>query len=458
MSVEKASQVIINNSTLHITGATNTVNQYNTIKFAFNDIGHLKLANNSTIYLDNGANLLKEYSSILINADGTETLETAKIDTSTEIDGSEVLTTNVDNKMYMLQGNNLNIAQNEDVTTYGNVNGMTYLGMYTSSVNPIGTTTRTGDNNVYVMGKHKANHNITTDGFYTNQTDSTHKYIIPTPTSADYYIWLIGRIPDESQLDTELTAYKYSTIDTVELPLISNSEPNTIFNVSNLEADLMKTVSIKNKLQIPATATTEDIANTTFGLEMQTGTSGWVSSKTTDYYVSKGATSGTHSGDIEYLSDNSTQVPSIILNLYNSQNISQTTFVGYVAINFDVLQPQTPIRYKITKLRIKISIYTSKEQQAGYAIGIAPGEKFEAPFATVETNITESTEFSMNFFIFQTAGNQLRFPAIFNPYKSDHATLLPLLCSGCYSSSAPIRADLLTSSAPSHLHAQPFLP
>lgn len=65
----------------------------------------------------------------------------------------------------MLQGNNLNIAQNEDVTTYGNVNGMTYLGMYTSSVNPIGTTTRTGDNNVYVMGKHKANHNITTDGF-----------------------------------------------------------------------------------------------------------------------------------------------------------------------------------------------------------------------------------------------------------------------------------------------------
>ncbi len=395
LSVEKASQVIINNSTLHITGATNTVNQYNTIKFAFNDIGHLKLANNSTIYLDNGANLLKEYSSILINADGTETLETAKIDTSTEIDGSEVLTTNVDNKMYMLQGNNLNIAQNEDVTTYGNVNGMTYLGMYTSSVNPIGTTTRTGDNNVYVMGKHKANHNITTDGFYTNETDSIHKYIIPTPTSADYYIWLIGRIPDESQLDTELTAYKYSTIDTVELPLISNSEPNTIFNVSNLEADLMQTVSIKNKLQIPATATTEDIANTTFGLEMQTGTSGWVSSKTTDYYVSKGATSGTHSGDIEYLSDNSTQVPSIILNLYNSQNISQTTFVGYVAINFDVLQPQTPIRYKITRLRIKISIYTSKEQQAGYAIGIAPGEKFEAPFATVETNITESSEFSM---------------------------------------------------------------
>lgn len=55
----KASQVIINNSTLHIKGATNTVNQYNTIKFAFNDIGHLKLANNSTIYLDNGANLLK---------------------------------------------------------------------------------------------------------------------------------------------------------------------------------------------------------------------------------------------------------------------------------------------------------------------------------------------------------------------------------------------------------------
>lgn len=394
LSVEKATHVIINNSTLHITGTTNTSNKYNTVKFAFNDIEHLKLANNSTLYLDNGANLLKEYSSILIDSDGKETLETVKIDSSTGTVGSDIVTTNVDNKIYILQGSNLNIAQNEDVTIYGNVNGMAYLGMYTDSTNPAGTITRTGTNNVYVLGKHKANHNTAVDGFYTNISDNAHIHITATPKNANYYIWLIGTVPEGEQLETELTAYKYGTMDTAEVPLVNNSEPNTIFNVEEISSNLLSTISIKNKTQIPSVATSEDIANTTFGLEMQTGASGWTSNATTSYQIAKGGAKGNFSGNTEYVSDNSTQTPSLILNLFNSQNISQDSEVGYVTIGLDVLQPQSAIRFNISKLKLKVTIYTSKQQQPGYAIGVAPGEKFEAPFATVKTNITESSEFS----------------------------------------------------------------
>ena len=37
---------------------------------------------------------------------------------------------NVNNKIYMYEGKNLNIATNESVTSYGDVIGMTFFGMY----------------------------------------------------------------------------------------------------------------------------------------------------------------------------------------------------------------------------------------------------------------------------------------------------------------------------------------
>ena len=41
----------------------------------------------------------------------------------------------------MLEGKNLNIATNEQVTAYGEVIGMTFFGLYTNATNP---TTSTG--------------------------------------------------------------------------------------------------------------------------------------------------------------------------------------------------------------------------------------------------------------------------------------------------------------------------
>lgn len=394
-SIEGATQTLINNSTIHLLGATNEANKYNNVKFTLNRIDHLKLANNSTIYLDNGANLLKAYSSILLSEDGTtETLETAKIEGTIGTANENTVTTNVDNRIYILQGNNLNIATNEDVTQYGTINGMTYLGMYTSSTNPTGTITLTGTDNVYVLGQHKANHNTELDGFYTNLNSSAYKYVGVTPQNTGYYIWLIGTVPQEQQLEKDITARKYTTIGTVELPLTTVNSPNTVYNVSKIDGNLATDVSIKDRSLIPTIASTEEKANTTFALEMKTGVSAWTSNAITKFFISAGATSGSYSGSTEYLSDNSTQVPNLIFNIYNSQNISEDADLGFVTIGITVLKPETALKYNVSELAIKINIKTSTTQENGYATGIAPGEKFVSEFETIETNITDSSEFS----------------------------------------------------------------
>ncbi|MGN1384559.1 MAG: beta strand repeat-containing protein [Clostridia bacterium] len=395
VSIEKATQALIENSAIHLIGGTNEENKYNSVKFTLNKIDHLKLANNSTIYLDNGANLLKAYSSILLSEDGTtETLETAKIEGIIGTANENTVTTNVDNRIYILQGNNLNIATNEDVTQYGTINGMTYLGMYTSSTNPTGTITLTGTDNVYVLAQHKANHNTELDGFYTNLNSSAYKYVGVTPQNTGYYIWLIGTVPQEQQLETDITASKYTTIGTVELPLTTVNSPNTVYNVSKIDGNLATDVSIKDRSLIPTIASTEEKANTTFALEMKTGVSAWTSNAITKFFISAGATSGSYSGSTEYLSDNSTQVPNLVFNIYNSQNISEDADLGFVTIGITVLKPETALKYNVSELAIKINIKTSIEQENGYATGIAPGEKFVSEFETIETNITDSSEFS----------------------------------------------------------------
>ncbi len=394
-SIEKATVTIIDNSVIHLTGATNTENKYSSVKFALNKIDHLKLANNSRIYLDNGANLLKEYSSILLSNDGnTEELETVKIENSGGSANQNTVTTNVDNRIYILQGSNLNIATNEDVTQYGIINGMAYLGLYTSSTNPIGTTTLTGTDNVYVLGKHKANHNIQVDGFYTNKSATAYKYIDVTPKNTGYYIWVEGYIPKGETYETEVTAIKYTTTGTVELPLTELNTPNAILNISKIDSILVKGVSIKDKSSIPSMASTETIANTTFGLEMKTGITAWTTNATTKFTVATNATVGSYSGDSEYFKDNSTQVPSLIFSIYNSQNISKTADLGFINVNIQTLKSESALRYNISEMIITVNIKTSIEQLNGYTAGITPGEKFNTRFETIETNITDSSEFS----------------------------------------------------------------
>ena len=156
----------------------------------------------------------------------------------------------------MLEGKNLNIATNESVTAYGEVDGMTFLGIYTNKNNPststglYNQTYNNGDEvinagtflrNSYVQAAHETNHNIEVDGFYTNYNEEGYiktGYVGTTPEEDVYYIWLVGEEMDVTIFQMSLTASKYATLGTYELSLTGFSKPNTKFQLIGFASGL----------------------------------------------------------------------------------------------------------------------------------------------------------------------------------------------------------------------------
>ena len=124
ISIQRASIVTINNSYISLSGATDRTNEYSDVLFTLSRIDELKIKNSSSLYLETGANLVKKFNSV-VDIDGVETKASATIDNE-----AETFTRNTNNRIYMLEGQNLNIAKNENITDYGDVSGMTFFGMY----------------------------------------------------------------------------------------------------------------------------------------------------------------------------------------------------------------------------------------------------------------------------------------------------------------------------------------
>lgn len=121
VSIQRANYTTIINSAISLSGTTDRTNEYSNVKFSLSRLDQLKLKNNSTLFLCNGANLVQELDSV-VDVDGTEEKGAVTIDQETG-----ETTRNVDNRIYMLEGKNLNIATNEQVTAYGKVQGMFFF-------------------------------------------------------------------------------------------------------------------------------------------------------------------------------------------------------------------------------------------------------------------------------------------------------------------------------------------
>ena len=401
ISIQRTDIATIKNSAISLSGATDRTNEYSDEYYTISRVDNVKLANNSTLYLNFGANLLTQLDSVLIE-DGNE------IKASVQIDENGNTTKNVDNRIYMLEGKNLNIATNEQVTAYGKVSGMMFLGLFTNRTNPSTSTGfynhsyENGDtitnegtfsSNSYTMAQHMDNHDTTVDGFYTNYNNDGNikvDYIDTTPEDDVYYIWMVGEQMDVTTFEISLTASKYATLGTYELSLLGFSDPNIRFDLTGFSAGLESDVSLVNPDDIEPIAETDEEANNIFGLTMEAGNNGWSSRGETEFYTENG---GSYSGLETYIADNSTSTPTLNFCLFHAENITEEKMLGDVRIRLQALVPIDDLNYQIRYIDIIVTMTTALYQDEFFEAAITPGEEYRL-FTSTPTSITKDSAFS----------------------------------------------------------------
>lgn len=411
VSLQRANCATIINSAFSLSGAADRTNEFFSTLFSISRVDKVKLENNSTLFLDNGANLLMDFESLLVE-DGNEIKAAVNIDKTT---GN--ITKNVDNRIYMLEGKNLNIATNQAATTYGKVYGMTFLGIYANKNNPSASTglyhksynqgdviTSTGmfSSNSYVKAQHMVDHNTEEDGFYTNYNKNetiSVDYIGVTPEDDVYYIWLAGEDLDITIFEIELIASKYATFGTKELSLMGFSNPNIKFILSGISSGLESDVSFVNPDEINQIEDDEGRANSIYGLTMTTGNSGWQTKGSTTFLLEANEVAGSYTGNSRIDADNSSFTPTLNFCLYHAANISSERDLGTLRIRYQVLTPIDELNDKVSWIDINVILSSNLYQNYFYEAAITPGEKFGL-FTTTDTTITNKSQFSAYYSLF----------------------------------------------------------
>lgn len=407
VSIQRTNKLVIDNSALILQGATDRTNEYSDVLFTLSIIDELDLQNNSTLYLETGANLLKSFKSL--TADGEKAVVTIDSENGT-------MTRNVNNRLYMLSesGNILNIATNESVTSYGNVYGMTFFGMFKyrsdDTVNQgiyddsaYGAELNWGgvfDCGTYVLGAHKTNHDIEADGFYSNYIDedtslNVIKYIEPTPEDSPLYMWVIGEMISEYNVD--LVASKYSTLGTVELPFLGFSRENTSFQILGFDySELDPSVSLIDKGDIPKLALDPNDADTVMGLSMEASNTGWLTSGSSSFYTDE---VNPVSGVKYYVGSNDTAIPTMLFYLYHSKNLNSTGNMGTVKIVILATTKIDDLTYDNERLVVNVNLSRILYNTIDYEAALTPGRKYEL-FSSTLTNISSKSSISAYFSLF----------------------------------------------------------
>ncbi len=407
ISIQRTNQLVVDASCIELAGITDSTNDYSDIYYSFNLVDHLTIKNGTTLLLQHNANKLESFYSG-VDSGGSLVPATVTID-----DNNKTVTKNVDNRLYMLPGQVLNIAVNQAATSYGEVYGMTFFGMY--QVNEgnyryglYGPTYDYGDaanasaqiiGGSYVVGLRKANHDITKDGFYSNYLkDGTFdeiktQYIDPEEIGQTGYQWLIGF--DAINYEFTLTASKYASLGTYELQMIHFAEGNTTFKVLGFNVEGMDDdVSLVDVNDVPRVADTEEEANTIFGLSMKAETSEWTGYGTTKFVDTDG---GDFTGTDEYLTDNKQMPPSLMFYLYHAKNITRNGNIGDGIISVQASIPRNAVEDEIKFINITVHM---KARDFGdgdsYDASITYDKKYEMP-ALTDVNITNQSQFTAYF-------------------------------------------------------------
>lgn len=411
VSLQRADRVIISNSCLELSGAKDRTNDYADELFSISRIAELKIKNGTTLYLKTGANLLEKYTSA-VDINNEEQIARVVID-----ENSKTVTKNVDNRIYILEGKVLNIAKTQNIKTPGEVYGMTFFGMYQRTrEGVISTGLYDGKYNYddvvpstdlymyskgsYVLGEHKKNHDITKDGFYSNfnLNDSSGKikvdYINPTPDDADYYMWSIGE--QVSSYPMTMTASKYLTLGTVDLPLVRHSGPNAVLSIVGFNyTDLADGVNLVDPDTIPRIASNQHDADNNIGLVVRTPSTGWMNKGETMFLSDP---DHPINGTINYKRENSAITPILQFYLYHSKNLYTSGNMGDVTISLVVVTPLNDLESKVERVNVEIHLTRALVTTNDYEGTAAPGKQYSL-FASDAVNITTTGSYS-NYYSF----------------------------------------------------------
>ena len=333
-------------------------------------------------------------------------------------------TRNVDNRIYALEGvKAINIAKGETIdetaTDYGEVNGMTFFGLYTyNSSGHVNAgiykkSIQNGDDlnwgdmptqGSYVLGLHKANHDITKDGFYSNfMNEETSKnkvnYITPTPENSDFYMWIIGELIVEYNID--LSASKYSTLGVKEVSFYDFADPNTNFEILGFDySNLKEGVSLVEREDVPRIAATTTDADNIMSLKMETGSTGWINRGET-VLLSK---EPSIIGDKKYIGENSNAVPTLAFYLYHSKNLGTTDEMGKVSIVVMAIRRIDGLTSEAKRIVINVNLSRVLYNTNDYEGAITSGRKYEI-FPSTAVDITDKSSISAYFSLYKDGEN-----------------------------------------------------
>jgi hypothetical protein len=446
-SIQRATNVIVSNSSVLLSGATDSTNKFDKVKYSFNNIVNLKLGNSSTIYTSAQANMLQNVYSYQGNcqntaSDGTttngvlQTVTKAGNTITVNDDVKQVISsTTGGNRIYLLNGRGLNILTAEEIGEgFGNVYGMTFVGVYEDDGSTISRYyfdkaydfnargTNVAVNNTefsgYVLGANRPDTGDVQDysvhGFYTNtyyengNTRRVYSTIInPTPERQEYYYWNIGS--PSIAMEVNLTASKYSLSGMKSISMYQFSDALKVsFDIVDFDASTLNDeVSLIDSSSIPTIASSSDVAESVFGLSVETSDSGWVNEGFTGFKKTANVDSSESiDGTIKYDSSGSEKIPKFVINFENSRNIKHDKELGTVVITIKAhAYMENLVESTTTTIKIYVNLDTAYYETDDYESAMAPG-KFYKSFLSSRTNITPNSTFSTYFNMYAT-GNDI---------------------------------------------------
>ena len=410
VSIQRTDLLTIDNSAIALSGAADRTNDYSDVEFTLSLIGEVDLMNNSTLYLETGTNIVQKFKSL------TETGAVASVTIDSD---SKTVTKNVDNRIYVISGKNINIAKNANVSTPGEVTGMTFFGMY--KYNADGTVnvgiydkhdfddtldwSGTFANGSYVLGLHKTNHDIEVDGFYTNVMDedtskNVIEYIEPQPPASAEYMWVVGK--SIINYEVNLVASKYSTLGTSELLLRDFTLPNTSFEILSVDYSALEgNTTLTDKNAVPRVTQDEAEADSLMALTMETSNTGWLVNGYTEFRTSPREEI---KGTSNYIGGNNTLTPSVLFCLHHAKNIASAGDMGSVVLQLLAVTQLDDLNKQVERLAITINLSRVLYTTADYEGAMTAGRKYEL-FTSTATNITSKASISAYFALFNSGSS-----------------------------------------------------